>query len=80
MSKKKPVCSVEKTLAGIAKSVHELREEGDSTDRIVGVLTRGVAALTTRVEALETKVGDLSLELAALRQRPRTWLQFIRGE
>lgn len=80
MSKKKPVCSVEKTIAGIAQAIHEVREEGESTDRLVGVLTKGLAALTVRVEVLETKVVDQSLELAELRQPARTWLQFFRGE
>lgn len=80
MSKKKPVCSVEKTIAGIAQAIHEVREEGESTDRLVGVLTKGLAELTVRVEVLETKVVDQSLELAELRQPARTWLQFLRGE
>lgn len=80
MSKKKPVCSVEKTIAGIAQAIHEVREEGESTDRLVGVLTKSLAALTVRVEELERESTRQSLEIFDLRKPPRTWLQFLRGE
>lgn len=80
MSKKKPVCSVEKTIAGIAQAIHEVREEGESTDRLVGVLTKGLAALTVRVEELERESSRQSLEIFNLRAPPRTWLGFLRGE
>ena len=80
MSKKKPVCSVEKTIAGIAQAIHEVREEGESTDRLVGVLTKGLAALTVRVEELERESTRQAMEIFNLRKPPRTWLQFLRGE
>ena len=80
MSKKKPVFSVEKTLAGIAKSVHDLREEGESTDRMVVALTKSVATLTVRLENAETAINSLLDEVEELRKPARTWLQFLRGE
>ena len=80
VAKRKPECSVEKTIAGIAKAIHEVREEGESTDRLVGVLTKGVAALTVRVEELEREATRQALEIFDLRKPPRTWLQFLRGE
>lgn len=80
MSKKKPVFSVEKTLAEIAKTVHDLREEGESTDRMVGVVTKGLATLTVRVEQVEKAVNSLLAEVAELRKPPRTWFQFFNGE
>lgn len=80
MSKKKPVISVEKTIAGIAQAIHEVREEGESTDVLVGVLTKSIAALTVRVEELERESTRQSLEIFDLRKPPRTWLQFLRGE
>ena len=80
LAKKKPVISVEKTIAGIAQAIHEVREEGESTDRLVGVLTRGLAALTTRVEDTEATLVRLDAELQELRKPPRTWLDFLRGE
>ena len=80
MSKKKPVFSVEKTLAGIAKSVHDLREEGESTDRMVVALTKSVAALTVRLENAETAINSLLAEVAELRKPTRTWLGFLNGE
>ena len=80
MSKKKPVFSVEKTLAGIAKSVHDIREEGESTDRMVVVVSKGVSALTARVENLEKAVNMLLAEVAELRKPPRTWTQYFKGE
>ena len=80
MAKRKPACSVEKTIAGIAQAIHEVREEGESTDRLVGVLTKGLAALTVRVEELEGESTRHSLEIFNLRVPPRTWLQFLRGE
>lgn len=80
VAKKKPVCSVEKTIAGIAQAIHEVREEGESTDRLVGVLTRGLATLTTRVEDTEATLARLDAQLQELRKPPRTWLDFLRGE
>ena len=80
MAKRKPKCSVEKTIAGIAQAIHEVREEGESTDRLVGVLTKGVAALTVRVEELERESSRQSMEIFNLRVPPRTWLGFLRGE
>lgn len=69
MSKKKPVCSVEKTIAGIAQAIHEVREEGESTDRLVGTLSKGVAALTVRVESTDRLADIVSKGLAALTVR-----------
>ena len=80
LAKRKPACSVEKTIAGIAQAIHEVREEGESTDRLVGVLTKGLAALTVRVEELERESSRQSLEIFNLRVPPRTWLGFLRGE
>lgn len=80
MAKRKPECSVEKTIAGIAQAIHEVREEGESTDRLVGVLSKGVAALTVRVEELERESSRQSMEIFNLRVPPRTWLGFLRGE
>ena len=80
VAKRKPECSVEKTIAGIAQAIHEVREEGESTGRLVGVLTKGVAALTVRVEELEREATRQAMELFNLRVPPRTWLQFLRGE
>ena len=80
MAKRKPECGVEKTIAGIAQAIHEVREEGESTGRLVGVLTKGVAALTVRVEELERESGKQMLEIFDLRKPTRTWLGFLRGE
>jgi hypothetical protein len=80
MSKKKPVFSVEKSLADIAKTVHDLREEGESTDRMVVVATRGIAALTARVEALEKSWAALLFDVEQLKKPARTWLQWFNGE
>ncbi len=80
MSKKKPVFSVEKSLADIAKTVHDLREEGESTDRMVVVTTKGLAALTVRVENAEKAVNSLLAEVADLRKPARTWFQWFNGE
>jgi hypothetical protein len=80
VAKRKPECSVEKTIAGIAQAIHEVREEGESTDRLVGVLSKGVAALTVRVEELERESSRQSMEIFNLRVPPRTWLGFLRGE
>lgn len=80
VAKKKPVVSVEKTIAGIAQAIHEVREQGDSTDRLVGVISKGLAALTVRVEELERESTRQSLEIFNLRKPPRTWLQFFQGE
>jgi hypothetical protein len=80
LAKRKPACSVEKTIAGIAQAIHEVREEGESTDRLVGVLTRGLAALTTRVEDTEATLARLDAQLQELRKPARTWLGYLRGE
>ena len=80
VAKKKPVISVEKTIAGIAQAIHEVREECESTDRLVGVVTKGLAALAVRVEELERESTRQALEIFDLRKPPRTWLQFLRGE
>ena len=80
MSKKKPVFSVEKTLAGIAKSVHDLREEGESTDRMVVSLTKSVASMLVRVENTETAIRSLLVEVEELRKPARTWLGYLKGE
>jgi hypothetical protein len=80
VTKKKPVISVEKTIAGIAQAIHEVREEGESTDRLVGVLSKGVAAQTVRVEDLERESGKQMLEIFDLRKPNRTWLGYLRGE
>lgn len=80
VAKKKPVVSVEKTIAGIAQAIHEVREQGDSTDRLVGVLSKGLAALTVRVEELERESTRQAMEIFNLRVPPRTWLQFFQGE
>lgn len=80
MSKKKPVFSVEKSLADIAKTVHDLREEGESTDRMVVVATKGIAALTARVEALEKSWAAVLFDVEQLKKPPRTWFQWFNGE
>ena len=80
LAKRKPECGVEKTIAGIAQAIHEVREEGESTDRLVGVLSKGVAALTVRVEELEREATRQAMEIFNLRVPPRTWLGFLRGE
>ena len=80
MSKKKPVISVEKTIAGIAQAIHEVREEGESTDRMVVALTKSVATMTVRLEAAETAIKSLLAEVEVLRQPPRTWLGYLKGE
>jgi uncharacterized coiled-coil DUF342 family protein len=80
MTKKKPACSVEKTIAGIAQAIHEVREEGESTDRMVVALTKSVAALTVRLENAETAIRSLLVEVEELRKPARTWLGFLNGE
>lgn len=80
MSKKKPACTVEKSLADIAKALHDLRQEGESTDRMVVVATKGLAALTVRVENAEKAVNSLLAEVAELRKPARTWFQWFSGE
>ena len=80
MSKKKPVISVEKTIAGIAQAIHEVREEGESTDRMVVALTKAVAALTVRLENAETAIRSLLAEVEELRKPARTWLGYLKGE
>ena len=80
MAKRKPECSVEKTIAGIAQAIHEVREEGESTDRMVVALTKSVAALTVRVENGEMAITSLLAEVEELRKPPRTWLGYLRGE
>ena len=80
MAKKKPACSVEKTIAGIAQAIHELREEGESTDRMVVTLTKSVAAMLVRIENAEKALNSLLAEVAELRKPARTWLGYLRGE
>ena len=80
MAKKKPECSVEKTIAGIAQAIHELREEGESTDRMVVTLTKSVAAMLVRIENAEKALNSLLAEVAELRKPARTWLGYLRGE
>lgn len=81
MAKRKPACTVEKTIAGIAQAIHEVREEGESTDRLVSTLSRGVEALTVRVENLERESLGQSLKVVELfAAHNRTWLQWLRGE
>ena len=78
MSKKKPVCTIEKTLADIAVAVRDLREEGESTDRLVGTVIKGLAALTTRIEELEKRLAEAVADVAELKRPARTWGQFFR--
>jgi hypothetical protein len=80
VAKKKPECSVEKTIAGIAQAIHEVREEGESTDRMVVTLTKSVAAMLVRVENAEKALNSLLAEVAELRKPARTWLGYLRGE
>ena len=80
VAKKKPACSVEKTIAGIAQAIHELREEGESTDRMVVTLTKSVAAMLVRIENAEKALNSLLAEVAELRKPARTWLGYLRGE
>ncbi len=80
VAKKKPECSVEKTLAGIAQAIHEVREEGESTDRMVVSLTKSVASMLVRVENAETAIRSLLAEVEGLRKPARTWLGYLRGE
>lgn len=78
MSKKKPVVTIEKTLAEIAVGVRDLRAEGESTDRLVGTVIKGLASLTTRVEELEKRLAEAAADVAELKKPPRTWGQFFR--
>ena len=80
MAKRKPECSVEKTIAGIAQAIHEVREEGESTDRMVVALTKSVSAMLVRVENAETAIRSLLVEVAELRKPARTWLGYLKGE
>lgn len=80
VAKRKPECSVEKTIAGIAQAIHEVREEGESTDRMVVALTKSVASILVRVENAETAIKSLLAEVEVLRQPPRTWLGYLKGE
>ena len=80
MSKKKPVFSVEKSLAEIAQAVHAIREEGESTDRMVVTLTKSVASMLVRVENAEKAINSLLAEVAELRKPARTWFQWLNGE
>ena len=80
VAKRNPECSVEKTIAGIAQAIHEVREEGESTDRMVVALTKSVAALSVRLENAETAINSLLAEVAELRKPARTWLGFLNGE
>jgi hypothetical protein len=82
MAKRKPSSgTVEKTIAGIAQAIHEVREEGESTDRLVSILSRGVEALTARVDNLERESLGQSLKVVELfAAHNRTWLQWLKGE
>ena len=80
MAKRKPACSVEKTIAGIAQAIHEVREEGESTDRMVVALTKSVASMLVRVENAETAIRSLLVEVEELRKPARTWLGYLNGE
>ena len=80
MSKKKTVVSVEKTIAGIAQAIHEVREEGESTDRMVVALTKSVASMLVRVENAEVAIKSLLVEVEELRKPARTWLGYLKGE
>lgn len=81
MAARKPASSVEKTIAGIAQAIHEVREEGESTDRMVSIMSRGVEALTARVESLERESLGQSLKVVELfAAHNRTWLQWLKGE
>jgi hypothetical protein len=80
MTKKKPVISVEKTIAGIAQAIHEVREEGESTDRMVVALTKSVASILVRVENAEKAINSLLAEVEELRRPARTWLGYLKGE
>lgn len=80
LAKRKAACSVEKTIAGIAQAIHEVREEGESTDRMVVALTKSVAALTVRLENSEKAINSLLAEVEELRKPARTWLGYLRGE
>jgi len=80
LAKRKPACSVEKTIAGIAQAIHDVREEGESTDRMVVALTKSVAALTVRLENAEMAIRSLLAEVEELRKPPRTWAKWINGE
>ena len=80
LAKRKPACSVEKTIAGIAQAIHEVREEGESTDRMAVALTTSVASLTVRIENAEKALNSLLAEVAELRKPARTWLGYLRGE
>lgn len=80
VAKRKPECSVEKTISGVAQAIHEVREEGESTDRMVVALTKSVASILVRVENAETAINSLLAEVEVLRQPPRTWLGYLKGE
>ena len=80
LAKRKPACSVEKTIAGIAQAIHEVREEGESTDRMVVSLTKSVASMLVRVENAETAIRSLLVEVEELRKPARTWLGYLKGE
>ena len=80
LAKRKTECSVEKTIAGIAQAIHEVREEGESTDRMAVALTNSVASLTVRIENAEKALNSLLAEVAELRKPARTWLGYLRGE
>ena len=80
VAKRKPECSVEKTIAGIAQAIHEVREEGESTDRMVVALTKSVASMLVRIENAEVAIKSLLVEIEELRKPARTWLGYLRGE
>ena len=79
VAKKKPACSVEKTIAGIAQAIHEVREEGESTDRMVVALTKAFASMIVRVDNAETAINSLLVEVEKLRKPARTWLGYLKG-
>ena len=81
MATRKPACTVDKTIAGIAQVIHEVRVDGESTGRMVSILSRGVEALTARVESLERESLGQSLKVVELfSAHNRTWLQWLKGE
>ena len=81
MSKKKTAAiSVEKTIAGIAQAIHEVREDGESTDRMVVDAVKRLDAVTLRLKAAEEALNSLLVEVAELRRPARTWFQWFNGE
>jgi len=79
--RKSSSCTIEKTIAGIAQAIHAVRGEGESTDRMLSIVSRAVEVLTVRVESLERESLGQSLKVVELfAAHNRTWLQWIRGE